>query len=94
MFTNRAKLKDSEMNGVYINEDLTKNRSKILFEARKCVKAEQPRLMGAWSSDGKILIKDLDSRVHKIASIEDLSTYTVREAGQRIGRETQRKTVY
>lgn len=94
MFTNRAKLKDSEMNGVYVNEDLTKTRSKILFEARKCVKAEQPRLMGAWSSDGKILIKDLDSRVHKTTSVEDLSTYAVQGAGQRSGRETQRKTVH
>lgn len=94
MFTNRAKLKDSEMNGIYVNEDLTKTRSKILYEARKCVKAEQPRLMGAWSSDGKILIKDLDSKVHRITSVDDLSTYAVQGAGQRSGRETQRKTVH
>lgn len=49
-----------------INEDLTKLRSGLLFEARKVFKSGHIR--GAWSSDGNILTKDKDSCVHRIIS--------------------------
>lgn len=53
LFANRAKLKDSEMDGVYVNEDLSRVSSKLLYEARRLVKAKKPRLLGACSSDGR-----------------------------------------
>ena len=45
-------------------------RSKVLFEARKVVKAD--RAKGAWSSDGNILIKDYGDVVHRLTSDDDL----------------------
>ena len=38
-------------------------------------KLKQPKLHGAWSSDGKILIKDLSGKIHKISSIQELEPY-------------------
>ena len=64
-------LKDEGYNGVFLNEDLTKLRSKVLFEARKVVKADCAK--GAWSSDGNILIKDYDDVVHRLTSVDDLN---------------------
>lgn len=90
IYTNRSKLKGSDFNGVFVNEDLTRNRSKMLYEARKLVNAEEPRLLGAWSSDGKILIKDLDSKVYKITTEDCLKSYiSVNRAEQ-----TAPKTAY
>lgn len=75
MMKNRKNLKGSELNGVFINEDLTRNRSSMLYEARLLVKLKQPKLHGAWSSDGKILIKDLSGKIHKISSSHELEPY-------------------
>ena len=75
MMKNRKNLKGSELNVVFINEDLTRNRSSMLYEARLLVKQKQPKLHGAWSSDGKILIKDLSGKIHKISSTQELEPY-------------------
>ena len=47
-------------------------RSKLMFEARKQVKAANRKILGAWSSDGKILVKDLREKVHRVTSESDL----------------------
>ena len=54
LYTARTKLKTHGYEGVFINEDLTKHRSGPLFKARTLVK--ERRLIGAWSSNGTILI--------------------------------------
>ena len=66
----RTALKDNGYSGVFLNEDLTRHRSKVLFEARKVVKADCAK--GAWSSDGNILIKDFTDKVHRLSSVNDL----------------------
>ena len=71
LYKKRTELKDKGYNGVFLNEDLTKLRSKVLFEARKVVKAD--RAKGAWSSDGNILIKDYGDVVHRLTSDDDLN---------------------
>lgn len=76
LFKNRAKLKDSEMNGVYINEDLTKRRSEILYQARR--RAKSGALRGAWSFDGRILVKDHEDKTHRITSTEQLDSVCAR----------------
>lgn len=76
LFKNRAKLKDSEMNGVYINEDLTKCRSEILYQARQ--RAKSGVLRGAWSFDGRILVKDHEDKTHRITSTEQLDSVCAR----------------
>lgn len=75
LMKNRKNLKGSDLDGVFVNEDLTKMRSAILYEARLLVKLKEPKLKGAWSSDGKLLIKDLNDKVHKISSTEELEPY-------------------
>lgn len=69
--------KDRGYRGVFINEHLTKSRSKLLYEARRRVKSNQ--LKSAWSSDGNILTRTTDAegrdRVRKISSVNDLPEY-------------------
>lgn len=74
LYKMKTALKDHGYGGVFINEDLTKNRSKILFEARKVVKAGHAK--GAWSAYGNILIKDFKDKVHRLSSVEDLASIT------------------
>ena len=72
----RTLTKDNGYKGVFINEDLTKSRSKLLYEARRRVKSGQ--LKSAWSSDGSILIKtniDDEEVVSKVNSVSDLPDY-------------------
>ena len=55
-----------------LNEDLTKVRSKLLYEARKCVKAN--KLLGAWSSDGRILVKNKKETINVVTCEEDITS--------------------
>ena len=59
--------------GLRVNEDLTKFRSVILFDARKLTK--ERRIYGAWSSNGTILLKDNFENVHKIVKDADLAPF-------------------
>ena len=62
---------------MFINEDLTKARSKLLYEGRRRVKSGQ--LKSAWSTDGTILIKSTNDDgadvVQRVNSISDLPVY-------------------
>ena len=69
----RKHLKGSEYDGVFLNEDLTKSRSKLLFEARMKVKGYF--LKGAWSADGRLFIKDHSDKVHKLTSSDVISEF-------------------
>ena len=73
LYTARKKLKTHGYEGVFINEDLTKHRSGLLFKARTLVK--ERRLIGAWSSNGTILIKDNEETVERILNNEELTAY-------------------
>ena len=72
LMKNRRNLKTSELRGVYVNEDFTKVRSKLLYEARKCVKAN--KLLGAWSSDGRILVKNKKETINVVTCEEDITS--------------------
>ena len=69
-YKRRTLLKQRDHQGVFVNEDLTKFRSGLLFNARSLTKVEL--LKGAWSSDGNILVKDMNDKVHRINDISDL----------------------
>ena len=71
LYKMRTSLKDNGYAGVFLNEDLTRKRSNVLFEARKVVKADCAK--GAWSADGNILIKDFTDKVHRLSSVDDLN---------------------
>lgn len=72
-FKHRTALKDSGYRGVFVNEDLTRQRSTLLYEARKLFKSSL--IKGAWSSDGTILVKDLSDRIHRVTSLSDLNAF-------------------
>ena len=81
LYVHRAGLKQSELKGVFLNEDLTKLRSKLLYDARMLVKSQPPCLQGAWSTDGRILVKDLRGKVHRVSSHDELDVIKNIRAG-------------
>lgn len=71
LFSKRKELRDSmTTKNVFINEDLTKPRSKLLFDARSLVRGNC--LKAAYSSDGRIFIRDKSDRRHLILNDSDL----------------------
>ena len=55
LFTARSSAKDKGYADIYVNEDLTSERSRLLYVARQLIKAKS--LSQAWSHDGTILFK-------------------------------------
>ena len=66
------KIKDirDDMKGVFVNQDLTKTRSKLAYEARQIVKSEKAKASFVW--DGKIFIVDNKEKKHRITCLDDL----------------------
>ena len=58
-------------NNVFINEDLTRVRNKLFYDARQLLKGKA--VNSVWSSDGVIFIKDKEDKIHRIERREDLS---------------------
>lgn len=74
----RSSLKDiGAYDNVFINEDLTKQRSELLFNARKLQKDDNSRVSQAWSWDGRIFVKDSDDECHLISKKSDLDQLNV-----------------
>ena len=69
----RVQTKSKGLKGVFINEDLTRIRSRILSKARRMVKNKH--ISSAWTSDGTILVRDKEDRIHRIQTETDLSNY-------------------
>ena len=72
---------NEELSSVFINEDLTKARSKLLFDARTLVRAK--KLNAAYSSDGKLFVRDKDDRRQLIQSYEDILKFGEPEQARR-----------
>ena len=69
----RKKLYDetNSDNRVYLNDDLTEFRQKLLFDARQLAKRQ--RIKAAWSQQGSIMIlKDAQERPIAISTYDDL----------------------
>ena len=58
---------------VFINEDLTARRNKLLFNARQYVKTSLVK--SAYYSDGKIFVRDNRDKKHMIYTKEDLEAF-------------------
>ena len=69
-YKQRTLLKERGHTGVFVNEDLTKFRSGLLYDARRLARVSLVK--GAWSSDGNVLVKDNDEKVHRVSVISDL----------------------
>ena len=55
---------------LFLNEDLTKRRAQLLAKTRALKKSK--KLSGAWTADGKILIKTNQGKVQPVRSAADL----------------------
>ena len=69
-YKRRTLLKERNHSGVFVNEDLTKHRSSLLYNARSLAKVELVK--GAWSSDGNILVKNSKDKIHRVNVVSDL----------------------
>jgi hypothetical protein len=73
LFKSRVKCKNNDMKGIFINEDLTRARSNLLYQARQIVKRGSAE--SAWSHDGTILIRDKAKNVRRINKEDDLKIF-------------------
>ena len=58
---------------IYMNEDLTRRRAHLAYQARSLKKTK--RISDTWTWDGLIRVKDLHNRVHTIQKESDLSMF-------------------
>ena len=68
----RSALKDVTPK-IFINDDLTSKRATLLWKARMAKTAG--RLKDCWSSDGRIVIKDMNDQIHTIRCDDDLNDH-------------------
>ena len=74
LYSKRKELHESDkFEKIIFNEDLTKTRSKLLFDARTLVRVN--KLHSAYASDGKIFVKDNDDERYLIKCTSDLTQY-------------------
>ena len=55
---------------IYLNEDLNKVRSELLFLSRKAKRGN--KIMDCWSYDGRIVVKDLKGKISTVTSENEL----------------------
>ena len=68
----RRKLLRDTTEPVYLNEDLTQNRSQLFYKARKL--RRQGRIFGVWSQQGNILIKiDQNSQPRAVSDYNEIT---------------------
>ena len=58
---------------VFINEDLTKSRSKLAYEARRL--KTQNNINDCWTASGRILVKDRHDKIVQICSDNDIKKF-------------------
>ena len=66
--------KSSNFSNVYINEDLTRLRSKLFWHVRQI--AKNASIKQYWTTNGKIFVKDVKEKIHSIQSTEDFNLVT------------------
>ena len=74
LYKARSQLKRTHRT-VYVNEDLTKERNKLLYDASQHLKhslVDRDR-----TSDGVIMIKDKDNKIHRVQRTRDSVTLTL-----------------
>ena len=74
-FGSRKSLKENPgRRQVFVNEDLTRARNNLLYQARRLTKAS--KLAGAWSTDGNIFIKTHAGSRIRITNDRDLQPFS------------------
>ena len=57
--------------GVFIHEDFTQPKAKLLYEGRKLKKNKQ--IIDCWTVDGRLVVKDCVRKIHMVVDITDLN---------------------
>ncbi len=71
----KTKLRSAEGIPVYINEDLTKGTSSLLYEARKLKRLR--KIANAWTADGNVFIKETVEGIPiNVKDNEDIAKYS------------------
>lgn len=78
LYNRRSQLKAQGNSNCFVNEDLTRMRSSLLFQCRRLKRKNS--ILDSWSSDGTVLIKDTSGRIHPINSHKDLEVYSCRRS--------------
>ena len=73
LLRNKRNLRESGYPRVFLNEDLTYIRDKIFYSTRKLAKDKV--ITSTWTKDGVILVKDVDSRIHRVETFADLEKF-------------------
>ena len=63
---------DNPDHKIFINEDLTKFRANLCYEARKF---RNQSLREVWTHDGRVLVKDVYNKIHLIKNMSDLDQF-------------------
>ena len=58
---------------VYVNEDLTNKRARLLWRARTAKK--EKRIQDCWTSDGNLLVKTNQNRIEMIKGLADFDKF-------------------
>ena len=66
----KARLKGNHLHDIFVNEDLTKVRSQLLFTARQMKKTK--KIADCWTFDGRIFLKTNSNIVKSVTNEEDL----------------------
>ena len=83
LYQERKELRNTEtLKSVFLNEDLTKKRSKLLYDARTLAHAKL--LNAAYSSDGKIFVIDKEDKRHLVKTDADIKTFGDVEEAKKI----------
>lgn len=87
LYNERKDLRNLEtLKNVFINEDLKKKRSKLLFDARTLARTEMVK--ATYSTDGYLYIRDHTDTRHMIKSDSDIEKFgDVKEAKKIIERK-------
>ena len=78
----RAVLRDNNVKGIFISEDLTPARKKLAFECRRIKRLNGSKIKKVWIYAGYPHILDASNKKVRITCIEDLKDYDVKEPGQ------------
>ena len=76
VFEARKKLRthnEKSSKAIYINEDLTQKRAKLLYQARELKK--EGKIKDCWTHDGRIIVKNNVSKIETVLGGKDLERY-------------------
>ena len=70
VFKAKSRLKNYSGGRLFVNEDLTKERSNLFFSARKLKK--EKKIQDAWTFDGQIIVKTRQGKITTVNSLQQL----------------------